>query len=135
MGSEPHIAPDIIEHFKIRKMGRLYRFLVRLAPKMFSFRESRQDPWVYMKKCGLIPRVISNDYNDSATFTPRRDSTENWNSFNPVISLGEFTVDTTVQKVKIGDGVNRWNDLPYVYNIITDMNNMITRLDFIKGGL
>jgi len=46
----------------------------------------------------------------------RRDTTANWASFNPVLSDGEFGVETLTngdKKIKIGDGVKNWNGLDY----------------------
>lgn len=43
----------------------------------------------------------------------RRDSSENWSESNPILMQGEIGYDITVKKCKIGDGVNRWSDLPF----------------------
>lgn len=43
----------------------------------------------------------------------RRDSTINWATDNPVLAVGETGWDTDLLKVKLGDGVTAWNDLPY----------------------
>lgn len=42
----------------------------------------------------------------------RRDTTERWQQYNPILTEGElgFVLDT--QNYKIGDGVHTWNDLP-----------------------
>lgn len=36
-----------------------------------------------------------------------------WVSLNPVLAVGEIAHDTTNNKIKIGDGVKHWLDLPY----------------------
>ena len=43
----------------------------------------------------------------------RRDVTENWRAKNPVLSSCELGADTTLKKLKIGDGVTTWEKLPY----------------------
>lgn len=43
----------------------------------------------------------------------RRDTSANWAANNPILALGEPGLDTTVNKVKYGDGVTRWNSLSY----------------------
>ena len=44
----------------------------------------------------------------------RRDSTLNWYASNPRLALGEPGVDMTLRRFKIGNGRDRWNDLPYM---------------------
>lgn len=41
----------------------------------------------------------------------RRGTAEEWESENPILSLGEIGYDTTNSNIRIGDGFNRWNDL------------------------
>jgi hypothetical protein len=43
----------------------------------------------------------------------RRDTTTNWSTDNPVLAEGETGWDTDLLRVKLGDGVTAWNDLPY----------------------
>jgi hypothetical protein len=43
----------------------------------------------------------------------RRDTTANWAANNPVLLQGELGLDITSNCLKIGDGVNPWNNLPY----------------------
>ena len=44
----------------------------------------------------------------------RRDSTLNWYASNPRLSLGEPGVDMDLHRFKIGNGIDRWNELPYM---------------------
>lgn len=43
----------------------------------------------------------------------RRGSSTQWSSANPVLSEGELGLDTTVDKIKIGDGATAWNSLAF----------------------
>ena len=43
----------------------------------------------------------------------RRDIKENWETENPVLALGEQGYETDTKKLKFGNGVNPWNELPY----------------------
>lgn len=43
----------------------------------------------------------------------RRDTKENWETENPVLALGEQGYETDTRKLKFGNGVTSWNDLPY----------------------
>lgn len=48
------------------------------------------------------------------TFQLRRDTTTNWNTFDPILSPGEIGIDTTLNKFKIGKGgAFKWSDLDY----------------------
>ena len=44
----------------------------------------------------------------------RRDTSANWNTNNPILAAGELGVDTTLNRVKIGDGTTTWNNLPFI---------------------
>ena len=54
-----------------------------------------------------------------ATFSKRiqlrNDSPSNWSTANPVLLAGEIglELDPARNRIKIGDGTNAWNDLPY----------------------
>ena len=44
----------------------------------------------------------------------RRDTKARWEQYNPILLEGELGMVTdNVNLYKIGDGVHRWNDLPY----------------------
>mgnify|MGYP006916080367 CR=1 FL=1 len=43
----------------------------------------------------------------------RRGTSEEWTSANPVLNEGEIGYDSTLHKLKVGDGENNWSDLPY----------------------
>lgn len=43
----------------------------------------------------------------------RRGSTSLWTSQNPTLGVGEVGIDTTLGKMKYGDGVTAWLSLPF----------------------
>lgn len=43
----------------------------------------------------------------------RRGTSAEWNEANPVLSAGEPGLETDTRKIKHGDGVTPWFDLPY----------------------
>lgn len=43
----------------------------------------------------------------------RRDTAANWTNVNPILEQGEPALETDTRKVKIGNGTDRYNDLPY----------------------
>lgn len=45
--------------------------------------------------------------------TLRNDTAENWKAANPVLLKGEAAIETDTGKLKFGDGVKAYNDLPY----------------------
>ena len=53
----------------------------------------------------------------------RRDTTQNWLKYNPILASGEFGYDINEKKYKIGDGVSHWNQLDFAYlGEVTDKN-------------
>lgn len=43
----------------------------------------------------------------------RNDTAAAWTSANPILAQGEIGVETDTRLIKLGDGVNNWNDLDY----------------------
>jgi len=43
----------------------------------------------------------------------RRDTADNWTENDPILAQGEFGYEIDTDKIKIGDGVVTWNNLPY----------------------
>lgn len=43
----------------------------------------------------------------------RGDTTANWSAANPVLANRELAVDTTLNKLKVGNGVTAWNSLGF----------------------
>ena len=43
----------------------------------------------------------------------RHDTLANWTVANPRLLAGEFAYETDTNRVKIGDGIHNWVDLPY----------------------
>ena len=44
----------------------------------------------------------------------RRGTTEQWAIANPILEEGEIGFDIALNKIKIGDGVRRYLDLPFI---------------------
>ncbi len=60
--------------------------------------------------------TTTNYIHANARFAFRSDTSENWESINPVLLAGEFGVATNgseSKKVKIGDGETAWNSLSW----------------------
>ena len=43
----------------------------------------------------------------------RRGTSNQWNSANPILAEGEMGFETDTQKIKVGNGVATWTNLPY----------------------
>lgn len=50
----------------------------------------------------------------TARLTFRKGSTHDWESNNPVLMASEPAWDTTVDALKIGDGISQWSELEYI---------------------
>jgi DNA-binding ferritin-like protein len=46
----------------------------------------------------------------------RRGTAEQWDLANPILAAGEIGFETDTNQFKLGDGVNRWEDLAYFVN-------------------
>lgn len=44
----------------------------------------------------------------------RRDTSSDWSFYNPVLSSGEPGVELDTNRIKVGNGITEWNDLPYL---------------------
>jgi hypothetical protein len=51
----------------------------------------------------------------------RRDSYQQWYANNPVLGTGEPAVESNSNRVKIGDGVSNWRDLPYLFGNLSGL--------------
>ena len=54
----------------------------------------------------------------------RRGTTSEWINANPTLSAGEWGLDTSLKKYKIGDGLTAWNSLPYA-SILPNSSDLI----------
>jgi len=50
----------------------------------------------------------------NARFELRRNTSTNWTNINPILLAGEPGVELDTGQMKVGDGIRRWNSLPYV---------------------
>jgi hypothetical protein len=56
-----------------------------------------------MSQCPTVPKRIQ----------LRHDTAANWTSVNPRLLVGEIGIETDTTRMKIGDGVLNWVNLPY----------------------
>ncbi|BAF69593.1 hypothetical protein [Nitratiruptor sp. SB155-2] len=81
----------------------------------------------------------------------RRDTKANWEQYDPVLAAGEVAVQTDTYQIKVGDGVKKWSELPFVSfglldnpegyfetlsitGVVYDANNMPTEITFSNGS-
>lgn len=75
-----------------------------------------------------------------AIFLLRHDTTANWNASKLVLQSGEPGVEITVdgnRKVKIGDGINVWNDLNYIAYSQNELDSLLknkTTVQIVQWG-
>lgn len=56
-----------------------------------------------MSQCPTVPKRLQ----------LRHDTAANWTIANTLLLSGEMGIETDTNKIKIGDGITRWNSLPY----------------------
>lgn len=64
----------------------------------------------------------------------RRDSSANWFAKNPVLAEGEIGIELDKNRMKVGNGVNAYNDLEYFSDTV-DYNEMINKPQINSVGL
>lgn len=57
-------------------------------------------------------------------FQLRRDDSVDWERKNPILRDGEPGYETDTNRLKIGDGLTRWNDLHYISGGTNDGTSM-----------
>ena len=63
----------------------------------------------------------------NVTFKMRRDTTANWDLYDPILEAGEIGIDTTLNKFKIGKGGTfKWSDLQFANILASDLTSAIT---------
>lgn len=67
-----------------------------------------------------------------ATIQFKRGTPERWKEINPILESGEPGFEYTTNKLKIGDGVTPWNELPYLHE--EHVVNAQTHYDFPSIG-
>lgn len=57
----------------------------------------------------------------------RRGTSTSWTNANTLLAQGEVGLETDTNKIKIGNGETRWNDLPYNINSysISEMQDVL----------
>lgn len=66
----------------------------------------------------------------------RNDTSNNWQTKNPILSLGEIGFETDTNKFKIGNGTVEYNTLPYCTYTTEEISAMISdSVSVIDGGL
>lgn len=60
----------------------------------------------------------------------RRATEQEWIDYNPILRTGEPALSTDVNRLKIGNGVQHWLDIPYLLE-----NEMTIIEDLIEHGL
>jgi Major tropism determinant N-terminal domain len=56
-----------------------------------------------MSQCPTVPKRVQ----------LRHDTATNWTTANPLLLQGEIGIEVDTNRMKLGDGINRWQTLPY----------------------
>lgn len=68
------------------------------------------------------------------TFQLRRGTEEVWIRNNPILAAGEPAFSIDKNKLKIGDGERRWNEIPYISGQDGGVYNAQTHFEFPSVG-
>jgi hypothetical protein len=63
----------------------------------------------------------------------RRGTTTQWAASTKVMKLGELGIDTTLNKIKTGNGIAVWNNLPYINVLPQEFADAIASIDNTLG--
>jgi hypothetical protein len=61
----------------------------------------------------------------------RRDTAANWATDNPILAVGETGWTTDTRRVKLGDGVTAWVDLPFAADEAAAVTGLQDQIDAI----
>ena len=75
-------------------------------------------------------------------FQIRGDTAENWENANPVLLLNELGYDQTANRLKVGNGIRAWNELPYIepnnaelmMNFMSIDGRTVSKYVYVDGG-
>ena len=56
----------------------------------------------------------------------RRATEQEWIDYDPILHVGEPALSTDVYKLKIGDGIHQWHEIPYLTS--TELNELSEEL-------
>lgn len=60
----------------------------------------------------------------------RRDTKANWQAVNPLLEEGEIGYCSDVMDFKVGNGIDRWNELPYQQDLFSvDWDSIVRKPD------
>jgi hypothetical protein len=65
----------------------------------------------------------------------RRDTTTNWTAVNPILSEGELGLDTTLDKIKIGNGTSTWSALSFYTGTPSSLVNGLHTISLNSSGV
>lgn len=61
----------------------------------------------------------------AVTIRVRRGTTQQWENSTRVLLTGELGLDTTLNKLKAGNGVDTWNNLPYLFVSPSEITELV----------
>lgn len=68
----------------------------------------------------------------------KRGSSVRWDELNPILAIAEPGYDTDSKRIKIGDGVTAWKDLPYIdtpQTLVNELEIAINKIDTLESKL
>lgn len=62
----------------------------------------------------------------------RRAKESEWTSADPILRVGEPALSTDVYKLKIGDGIHQWHEIPYLTE--NELEELRQELNYTAGN-
>jgi Major tropism determinant N-terminal domain len=70
-----------------------------------------------------------------AQITARKDTSANWATANPILAAGELGFDTTVKRLKMGDGLTSWGSLGWATMATDEVAAVLAASESINAGI
>lgn len=70
-----------------------------------------------------------------AQITARKDTSANWAAANPILAAGELGFDTTVKRLKMGDGLTSWGALGWATMATDEVAAVLAASESINAGI
>ena len=110
----------------VLRNGLLYMAIKKSAGK---YPEVDYEYWKLINITGTEPSgeptVVDGGYSTKLTknnseIRIRRDTTANWEENNPRLGIGELGIDVDLRRLKVGNGIDNWNSLPYLDDVFDE---------------
>lgn len=124
------------ENIEIMNFERLEKDFADLEDLVADYKQQIDDALAEIDKdLSTVDGKYPNNSDEGFSYIkPRRGTTNEWETANPILEEGEIGIEvpstgvgTGLVKIKFGDGVTPWNNLPYGIDDIVDITDYIVQ--------